>query len=135
MSSKAIVLKRNDDDTAKCNALQALQPRVFVEYTGQSQLAGMITDFGTLDYLLVTGGHGDFRSGRPTKFNDADITSARKWIGTMNGSFRAIILDTCFSSALVAPFLRFVPNGGCVVCAHGTGEGWASAFSDTANAD
>lgn len=78
--------------------------------------------------MLVTGGHGDFVNKKPSKFNDADIVSAKKWISNVKGTFKVIVLDTCFSSALTGSFLPFLSNGGCLVCAHGTAEGWADGF-------
>ncbi|MGH7107688.1 MAG: hypothetical protein ACREF0_05885 [Acetobacteraceae bacterium] len=132
MTTKGIVLKRNDKDQPKFDQLNALQPNKVITYANTLGLATAGGDFGSLDYLLVTGGHGDFQSGKPSKFNDATIDDAKKWIKSISGTFKAIILDTCFSSALAASFLPFLPNGGCIVCAHGTGEGWAGAFS-TAN--
>src|SRR5262249_15162069 len=118
MSSKGIVLKRNDRDEEKLNALNALAPLVFVEYRGASQPAGMATNFGQLDYLLVTGGHGDFQNKQPTTFNDAEIPSTKTWIANSKGEIEAIILDTCFSSAVAASFLKFLTPDGCLVCAH-----------------
>lgn len=128
MSSKAIVLKRNSNDAAKLKALQGLAPQFMVEYSSGGQLAAMTNNFGTLDYLLVTGGHGDFVNKKPSKFNDADIVSAKKWISNVKGTFKVIVLDTCFSSALAGSFLPFLTNGGSLVCAHGTAEGWADGF-------
>lgn len=134
MSKKAVVLKRNSGDAAKVKQLKGISPIKWFEYTSASQMANDKTDFGAIDYLLVTGGHGDFANHKPTKFNDADIVSARSWIGNIKGTFKIILLDTCFSSALAGAFLKFIPDGGCIVCAHGTGEGWADGFN-TANKD
>lgn len=134
MSKKAVVLKRNSGDAAKVTQLKGISPIKWFEYTSASQMANDKTDFGAIDYILVTGGHGDFVNNKPTKFNDADIGSARQWIGNIKGSFKIILLDTCFSSALAGAFMKFLPYGGCVVCAHGTGEGWASGFT-AANKD
>lgn len=132
MSSKAIVIKRNSGDTPKYDQLKALNPAKLVEYANGSSLSQFKTAFGKLDYLLVTGGHGDFVSGKPSELNGADISSAKTWISNMSGTFKAIILDTCFTVALTPVFLPFVANGGAVVSAYGTGEGWADGFS-TAN--
>lgn len=129
MSSKVVVLKRNDGDNPKLQQLVGINPIKIIEYNNGTQLAGFKNDLGKVDYLLVTGGHGDFINRKPTKFNDADIISAKTWIKNLKGSFKAIILDTCFSCALAGMFTKFLPNGGCLVCAYGTGEGWTMGFS------
>lgn len=129
MSNKVVVLKRNHNDGAKWTALNGIMPSHFLEYTSRSQLASLRTDLGTRDYLLVTGGHGDFQNGKPSKFNDATIKDAMTWVKGIQGRFKAVILDTCFSAALAGAFLPLIPNGGCLVCAYGTGEGWADGFS------
>lgn len=129
MNSKVIVLKRNSGDEAKMKQLAALKPTQMLQYTSAQQLSTLMSNVGSASYLLVTGGHGDFKSGKPSKFNDADIPSTEQWVGTLNGPFDAIILDTCFSSALAGLFIPLLGTGGCLVCAHGTGEGWAGGFS------
>lgn len=129
MSNKVVVLKRNSGDQQKLNQLTAINPMKIVEYSNGATLGGFKNDFGKIDYLLVTGGHGDFQNRKPSSFNGADIDHARAWIKNLKGTSKAIILDTCFSSALAGMFIDLLPNGGCLVCAYGTGEGWAMGFS------
>jgi hypothetical protein len=135
MTSKVVVLKRNAGDDAKLQQLTAINPIKLIEYSNGAQLAGFKNDLGKIDYLLVTGGHGDFQNRKPSKFNDADIVSTRTWIKNLKGTFKAIILDTCFSCALAGMFTKFLPNGGCLVCAYGTGEGWTIGFSSANGAN
>lgn len=130
--SKSIVLKRNTGDDAKLAQMQALKPVTLLQYQFAAGLGGASLDLANVDYVLVTGGHGDFINKKPSKFNDADITNFRSWVGNLKGKAKAFILDTCFSSALCGEFLKFLPTGGAVVCAHGSGEGWAEGFT-TAN--
>ncbi len=127
--SKSIVLKRNSGDGAKLAQMQALQPVAMVQYSNGDALGCQKNDLGAVDYVLATGGHGDFNGKKPTKSNDADIDNFKKWVGNLTCKSRAFILDTCFSSALSGKFLDYLPNGGVVVCAHGSGEGWAEGFS------
>ncbi|MCU0986067.1 MAG: hypothetical protein MUC89_14180 [Acetobacteraceae bacterium] len=128
MSSKAILLKRNPSDDAKHAALMALNPVQMVTYTATNAIPAAITVADTADYLLVTGGHGDFVASAPTKFNDLPVAMAKPWIASLKGDFHAIILDTCFSSAFAPSFLGHLEMGGYIVCAHGSGEGWAMGF-------
>lgn len=128
MSTKAILLKRNPDDAAKFRQMRALRPNDFAFYREASMCPAALKFEGTADYLLVTGGHGDFVGGGPTKFNDLSAAMARMWIRKLRGDYEAIILDTCFSSAFCPEFLGHLPMGGYIVCAHGSGEGWAMAF-------
>jgi hypothetical protein len=134
MTTKAVVLKRNPNDKAKQQQLAAIKPLLLVEYGGSGLLSNTAKDFGNLDYLLVTGGHGDFAVSQPTKFNDTTMDDAGKWVAASAGQFKAVILDTCFSSAMLPVIMPLVQPGGCVVCAHGTGEGWAMGF-DKSNAN
>ncbi len=127
--SKSIVLKRNDNDDAKLQQMQSLQPKALLQYEYSSALGNAKLDLGNVDYVLATGGHGNFINRKPTKFNGADMDNFKKWIGNLKGTAKAFILDTCFSSALCPVFIKFVPVGGAVVCAHGSGEGWAGSFN------
>jgi hypothetical protein len=133
MSSKVVLLKRNAGDDEQYNRLQAIQPSFLLSYSSGSELALLPSDFGNQDYLLVTGGHGDFRNGTPTKFNDSDIKNAMTWIKGVKGSFKGIILDTCYSAALAGSFLPLLPNGGCLVCAYGPGEGYRQFLLENPN--
>lgn len=128
MSTKAILLKRNPKDDAKHTALMALNPVQLVGYSVTTAKPAAISVTGTADYLLVTGGHGDFVANAPTKFNDLPMAMAKPWIASLNGEFQAIVLDTCFSSGVAPSFLGNLPMGGYIVCAHGSGEGWAMGF-------
>lgn len=127
--SKSIVLKRNNNDDAKYNQLKSLNPVRMLTYNNSANFGTSKMDLGNVDYVLFTGGHGNFMASRPTQFNDASIDDTRRWMKGVNGTAKAMILDTCFSSALCEDFIRFVPTGGAVVCAHGSGEGWAGAFN------
>ncbi len=128
MSTKAILLKRNGNDGAKYDALMKLNPVQMVTYTAPTTIPSALSVTGTADYLLVTGGHGDFIASEPTKFNDLPVAIAKSWIASLDGEFQAVVLDTCFSSAFAPFFLGHVPMGGHIVCAHGSGEGWAGGF-------
>ncbi|MFC6486402.1 hypothetical protein [Nitratireductor sp. GCM10026969] len=129
MSSKAVVLKRNSGDDAKRRALLGIGPTPLIEFTASGKLSTDKKFVGSLDYLLLTGGHGNFVNSRPTQCNGTTVEDTNRWAFGVSGQFKAIILDTCFSSALLATFLPMVPYGGCVVCAHGSGEGWAEGFT------
>jgi hypothetical protein len=115
-------------DAAKYTALMALNPLKMVTYTATNLIPPPIEVAETADYLLVTGGHGDFLASAPTKFDDLPVAMAKPWISSLKGEFEAIILDTCFSSAFAPSFVGHLPMGGHVVCAHGSGEGRAGGF-------
>jgi hypothetical protein len=135
MSKKIVLLQRNKGDDAKANAIGAkLKPLWTCNYNENGvPPTPPQTVQGEIDYLLVTGGHGDFVSGQPAKLNGLAPASARKWAGALGAEFDAIVLDTCFSTSFIPAFLGNLRLGGCIVCAHGSGEGWTQGLLDLAD--
>jgi hypothetical protein len=136
MSKKVVVLQKNNGDTAKRKAIQdRLHPLQTIYYSEN----GPIPDFpanadGELDYLLFTGGHGNFKCGAPTQMNGLNTAAVRRWTASIDTEFGAIILDTCFSSSFIPVFAQHIPMGGAIVCAHGSGEGFTDALVNPDNA-
>ena len=136
MSTKVVALQANDGDATKICAIQdVLKPLHTIYY----KEGGPIPEFpgklgSSLDYLLFTGGHGNFVNNAPSKLNGLNPAVVKTWVNTVNSEFDAIILDTCFSSSFIPTFSPLVAMGGAIVCAHGSGEGFTGSLVDPANA-
>jgi hypothetical protein len=135
MSTKVVALQANDGDAAKIFDIQdVLKPLHTIYY----KEGGPIPDFpknvgGSVDYLLFTGGHGNFVNAAPTKMNGLNTDAVKKWANSVTAEFDAIILDTCFSSSFIPVFSPLLKMGGSIVCAHGSGEGFTTGLTDRAN--
>lgn len=134
MSTKVVAFQRNPNDHARVNAIQTnLAPLATVYYNEHGPIAPFPNLKGQLDYLLFTGGHGNFRDAAPTQMNGLSVAAVREWAATIASEFDAIILDTCFSSSFIPIFSPHVRIGGAIVCAHGSGEGFTDALVNPAN--
>lgn len=134
MGNKIVVLQRNKGDDAKLqNIKKLLNPLKIVEYQANATIPPV--QGSNIDYVLFTGGHGNFIASQPTQLNGTTAANARKWLGESSGlEADAFILDTCFSSAFVPAFSGMIPVGGAIVCAHGSGEGFTDALLNANNA-
>jgi hypothetical protein len=135
MSTKIVALQENDNDAAKIFAIQeTLKPLRTIYYKEGATVADSIDGVGdSVDYLLFTGGHGDFVNAAPAKLNGLKPDAVKRWLAKVDTKFDAIILDTCFSSSFVPTFAGHLEMGGAIVCAHGSGEGFTDALLNPQN--
>lgn len=134
MSTKVVALQRNPHDEEKVKAIQQmLSPLSTLYYEAHGPIAPFPDLMDKLDYLLFTGGHGNFIDAAPTLMNGLGLAAVKAWAATLTSEFDAIILDTCFSSSFIPIFSPHIRIGGAIVCAHGSGEGFTSTLTDPSN--
>jgi len=134
MSRKMVLFQTNKGDEQKFKDItNKIRPEYFIRYQANQQ-ARVPRVEGTWDYLLATGGHGNFQFGKPTQLNGMRAKQARAWAIDVPSklSFRALVLDTCFSSAFIPDLVHMLELGGSIVCAHGSGEGWTEGLLNNA---